>query len=139
MLLAGKGVHVDTYLGDDGLGDPHTDSQDFIEQFCLPLEGGHVGGYLFAERNDRFVEEVDMSKDGSEEQTVVRCETALKRLSQLWKFLPEYPLARSARTSGSVVPSRRDLTAWERSQSDMTIRSPLVVPKVFTCLSTDPR
>jgi hypothetical protein len=64
----------------------------------------------FIEALDLLVEEVQVRKDRTDDEGVVRLKSALERLLEGRIFARRRPLARSASTSGSVVPAASALS-----------------------------
>jgi len=89
VLLRRERIHIDTYLGDDRFGNPHTDPRYRIQQLRLVLKRGKIEGYLIAETCNRFIEEVDVGEYGAEKEAVMGCETACQGFLQFRKFLSE--------------------------------------------------
>jgi hypothetical protein len=100
VFLRREGIHIDADLGDDRFGNAHADPCHRIEQFRLLLKRGKIEGYLITETGNRFIEEVDVSEYGAENQAVMGRETACQSLSQLRKFLPETPFSKIGKEFG---------------------------------------
>ena len=83
MAGGGKAAHVGAELGDDRLGGPALDAGGGAQQLSGPSERGQLLLDGVREPVDVFVEEVDVRKDRSDPDGVVRVKVALERFRSL--------------------------------------------------------
>jgi hypothetical protein len=98
-----EGGHVAAGLGDDHLGRVAPDAGDRAQQLNRRCERAELLFDRGRELVDCLVEVVDV-RDPPDDHDVLGVETALQRFPQRGDLLRNRPRARSASTTGSVVP-----------------------------------
>jgi hypothetical protein len=114
-----EGGHVAAGLGDDHLGRVAPDAGDRAQQLNRRCERAELLFDRGRELVDCLVEVVDV-RDPPDDHDVLGVETALQRSRSAGIFLRNRPRARSASTTGSVVP---DTSASSIARPDLRIMS----------------